>query len=554
MTPARIHEIGLGLLLSTPALGCYTGVSSTGGDAADDGTGSGGTSAGTAGTGADTDGAGEASVAPSGLGRLTRVEYERSVTAIFGEALVAGVTFDNLPADGKIGRFETNADLNVNIDIVDAYRLVAEDIGAAAGAQAAALLGCDESPECVRAFLVEYGRLVYRRPLTDAELEVFVGFWDASREGGTVQDAMRLVVTAFLQTPDFLYRLERGADGDDGPVRRLTGYEVASRLSFFLWKSGPDAELLDAAEAGLLDDADGVRAQAERLLADPRAEFTILRFHRSWLGIDALDTQLVDATEFPEFEALRDDMAEETERFILHFFREDDAQVGTLFTADYSFASPELAAYYGDGVVDAGPDGSITLDPAQRRGILTHGSYLTAHARTPQRAPIYRGKSLLADVLCMQLVPPPNVNTTIDFDSTASARDQIESATSMGACAGCHQLINPLGFLFENYDGAGHWRTMDGEFPVEAAADVLGTDIDGHYADAPALMSKLAESQQVADCVARQWLRFALSRPEADLDEPSIAAAAGQAGGDMRELVPAITQTDAFRHRRLPEE
>ena len=105
MTPTRIHEIGLGLLLSTPALGCYTGVSSTGGDAADDGTGSGGTSAGTAGTGADTDGAGEASVAPSGLGRLTRVEYERSVTAILGEALVAGVTFDNLPADGKIGRF-----------------------------------------------------------------------------------------------------------------------------------------------------------------------------------------------------------------------------------------------------------------------------------------------------------------------------------------------------------------------------------------------------------------------------------------------------------------
>src|SRR5690606_30095196 len=151
-------------------------------------------------------------------------------------------------------------------------------------------------------------------------------------------DAMRLLVTAFLQTPDFLYRLEKGEPGDDGPVRRLTGEEIASRLSLFLWKTGPDDELLDAAAAGELDTPEGVLAHAERLLADPRADDTLVEFHVSWLGIDALETQLVDLDRFPEYATLQEDMLEETRRFVLHVLREDDAQLATLLTADYSFA------------------------------------------------------------------------------------------------------------------------------------------------------------------------------------------------------------------------
>jgi hypothetical protein len=543
----------LPLLLPFGSLpGCYTGFSgdpsadaAPGDDgAADDGSGD---------DDGGSDDTADVEVSASDVARLTRVEYERSVTAIFGEAIAADVNFENLPADGKLGRFTSNAGLDVNIDSLDAYRIVAEDVGEAAGARATELLGCEEAPECVDAFVRDYGRMIYRRDLEDAEVGVLVQFWTAARQEGELADAMRLLVAALLQTPDFLYRLEKGAPGDDGPVRRLTGEEVASRLSFFLWKSGPDEELLDAAAAGELDTAEGVLAHAERLLADPRADDTLVEFHMSWLGIDALDTQLVDLDRFPEYATLKDDMLEETRRFVLHVLREGDGKLATLFTADYSFASPELAAFYGDGVASVGDDGRIALDGSQRRGVLTQASFLTAHARSPERAAIYRGRSLLVDLMCQQLVPPPDVESALDFDTTRPAREQIEDATAGPACAGCHQLINPLGFLFENYGGIGEWRTMDGEFPIDAAAEVPGIDIAGEYANAPELMPSLAASEDVASCVARQWMRFALSRPEGPEDESSIAAAYENGGGDLRAMIGAITQTDAFRHRRLPE-
>jgi hypothetical protein len=549
---ARNHML---ILAGSLLLGCYTGLNGTdpGADAAGDDAGGvdeSGDDEGSADEGGDDT---NVDVSPSGLARLTRREYQRTVTAIFGEELVADVVFDALPADGRIGRFESNADLDVNIDSVDAYRLVAEDIGDAAGARVDALLGCEESPECVAAFITAYGRRIYRRPLTEGEVEAFVGFWDATRSEGDLADAMRLTVTTFLQTPDFLYRLEKGEPGDDDDIRRLTGEEVASRLAFFLWQSGPDDALLDAAAAGDLDTPEGVLAQAERLLEDRRADDTLVRFHTTWLGIDALETQIIDAERFPEYEALREDMLDETRRFILHVFREDDASLTKLFSADYSFASPALASFYGEGVESMSDGGKIELDGRQRRGLLTQASYLTSHARSPERAAIYRGRSLLVDVFCQQLVPPDNVDTAIEFDTTRPAREQIENATAGPACAGCHQLINPLGFLFENYDGIGQWRTQDGEYPVDAQAKVLGTDIDGPYANATELVSRLGESPDVAECVARQWMRLALSRSEGPEDETSINAAHEKADGDLRALIVAITQTDAFRYRRVPE-
>jgi len=536
--------------------GCYSGVSVSADSLGETDTAASGnaedTEEGGSGGGSDTDSAEPASVSVSGLSRLTSAEYERTVTAVFGVSVVAAVNFDSLPPDGTIGRFETNAGLDVNIDSVDGYRLVAEQIGVAAGNNAATLLGCEESPECVDAFIRDYGLLIYRRPLNDAEAEVFAEFWETMRADADLAAAMRMTVTALLQTPDFLYRLERGEDGDEGDVRRLTGYEVASRLSFFLWGAGPDLELLQAAEAGELDTAAGIETQTERLLANPRSDDTILRFYKSWLGLEALETQDVDSEEFPEFDGLRDDMIAETDAFILHVFREDDASVSTLLTADYSFASPELAAFYGEGVESV--DGEeITLNPAQRLGILTQASYLTAHARAPERAPIYRGSSLLVDLFCVQFPPPPDAATAVEFDSSASARKQIEDATADAACQGCHVSINPLGFLFEHYDGLGRWRTMDGEFPVDAAASVVSTDIDGEYADATELISRMAQSEQVETCISRQWLRFALSRPDGSMDADSIAQAADEARGDMRALVGAITRTDTFRYRRLQE-
>ncbi len=532
---------------------CYSGLELGGGAGGDEAAGTAGATEAVADSG-DSGGDADVAVSPSEVARITRAQYQRTIAAIFGDAIAGVVDFGKLPADGKIGSFASNAGLNVNVDSADAYRMVAEEIGTAAGAQAGALLGCAESDACVTAFVSAYGRRIYRRALSDAELDVFVQFWTSNRESASQADAMRMVVTAMLQTPDFLYLLEKGAEEDDADVRRLTGFELGARLSFFLWGQAPDDALLDAAAAGRLDDEAGLGDEVRRLLADARADETLVRFHTSWLGIDGLETAVVDPEQFPQFEDLRDDMAEETRRFVLHVFRQDDAQLATLFGADYSFASAELAAFYGAGVAGQGDDGEIALEASQRRGLLTHASYLTTHARSPERAPIYRGRSLLVDVFCNQLPPPDGVDTTIDFDSSASARQQIEDATSGPACAGCHSLINPLGYLFENYDAIGRWRTMDGTWPVEAEATILGTDIDGTYANAPQLLERLASSGAAEACVSRQWLRFALARPEGAEDEAAIAAAAAAAGGDMLKLVDAITHSDTFRHRRLPSE
>jgi len=486
----------------------------------------------------------------SRLQRLTRVEYQRAVTAVLGADLVATVHFGDLPADGKVGRFESNVDLGMNIDSIDAYRSIAEEIGALAGANAADLLGCDESDACTEGFIQKYGKLLYRRPLSDKEVSIYEGLWTTARQDGPLEDAVRLMFTAMLQTPDFLYRLEKGAPGQAGDVRKLSGYEVAARLAFFLWRSGPDATLLDAAEHGALDTPEGVEAEARRLLADERADFTLLRFSTEWLGIDGLESQLVDATAFPEFEPLRADIIDETNDFILHWFRKDDAQIAKLFTADYSFASPALAAFYGKGVTSSGAGGEIFLDGAQRMGVLTQASFLTAHARTPSRAPIYRGKSILTDVFCRELHLPDGVNTAIKFNPTLPARKQIEDATSSQYCQSCHGQINPLGFLFENYDGVGKWRTTDAGSPVNASAKIVGTDVDGQFDGATSLAQKLAQSEQVASCVSRQWLRFALARTDAKLDEGSIEAMTKKAQGDTRELVVALATSDAFRYRR----
>lgn len=487
-------------------------------------------------------------VAPSSLARLTAVEYQRTVTAIFGDELVAGVQFETLPADGVVGQFATNAGLNVNADSADRYRIVAEQIGARAGERASALLGCDESEACVDAFIRSYGELIYRRPLSDDEVGVFRNFWTTARSQGSVNDAMRLIVTAFLQTPDFLYRLEQVPGGT---LAKLNGYELASRLAFFLWKSGPDRELLTAASNHDLDTRGGLAAQARRLLDDKRADFTLLHFFTAWLGIAVLDRQDVNPVEFPEYAGLRDDMIAETQAFILHVFRNDDAQLRTLFSANYSFASPKLATFYGAGVVKT-EGNRITLDPSQRMGVLTQASFLTAHARTPTRAAIFRGRSMLIDVLCKPLVFPANGNTAVNFDPTLPGRKQVEQVTSSPGCRECHALFNPMGFLFENYDGIGRWRTTDHGEPVNATAEVIGTEVGGTMTGAPEFLRKLGDSEEVANCMARQWFRFALSRMDEAADEESIVSAATAAHGDMRELIVNIVQSDGFRYRALP--
>lgn len=489
----------------------------------------------------------------SPIPRLTRVEYERTLRAVFDDAFAEDLRFDFLPSDGRAGPFASNAFFDVDDDGVEGYRAVAEAAGDVAGARATELLGCASpaSASCLESFLDRYGTALYRRPLRDEERAAYL----ALATGRSEADFVRLAITAMLQSPHFLYRIELGEPTGDPAVVKLTGYEIATRLSFFLWKSAPDEELMAAAAAGDLATAEGVEAQARRMLGDPRADYTIVRFHTDWLGITEIEHHTVNETRFPDFAAISDDMLAETEEFALHVFRDADASLSTLLTAPYSFASPELAAHYGLDAPATTGISRIELDGTERAGILTQASFLTVHAHDPTTAGVHRGKAIRERFLCQTLPNPPPIDTLIAPDPSLSTRQQLEQKTSPETCTSCHRLMNPLGFTFEHYDAIGAFRTMDGTHAIDASGAAHDSDIEGPIDGAIDLANRLAASEQVHQCVARQWLRAALGRPDLPLDEQSLDAAYARydgSGRDLRELVVALTTTDAFRFRRIP--
>ena len=493
----------------------------------------------------------------NGMLRLTRVEYERTLRGVFPDGILDGLRTDHLPSDGRAGPFASNAFFDADIDGVEAYRAVAEGAGELVAAQYEAVLGCSgpaPSGDCVDGFIRRLGTSLYRRPLTADETTAYQTLYDATAMRGGPADGVRLVVTAMLQSPHFLYRIEIGTPTDEPDVFELTQLELASRLSFFLWKSGPDDALMAAAQAGELATPEQIAAQAARMLDDPRADLAISRFHAEWLGVAELETLSIDGTEYPEFEALRLDMIAETERFALSVFRDGDARLQTLLTSNESFVSPELAAFYGfTGTVP--PDGRVELDPTQRAGILTHAGFLTAHTSDPKTAAVHIGRAVREHFLCQTLPNPPPVDTIIAPDPTQSTRQQLEAKTSPAACVGCHRLMNPVGFTFGHYDRIGAYQPMDGAHPIDATGDIVDSDFSGVVDGAIELSAALASSAQVEACVARQWLRFALGRTDHALDQRSIDAALEPyraANGDLRELIVAITATDSFRYRRAP--
>lgn len=491
----------------------------------------------------------------SPLLRVTRLEYQVLLRDALGDSVAEGLRYDYLPSDGTTGPFASNALLDVDSDSVEAYRTLAESAGALAGAEATDQLACeasgDASAACIEAYLNRLGATLFRRALSADDRAPYLALYETARAAGSDADGVRMVVTAMLQSVHFLYRVEIGRPTEVPGVVALTGDEVAVRLANFLWRSAPDEALLDAARDGRLDDAEGVMDEARRMLADPRSDVSIGHFHTAWLGMEQLLNRNIDG--MPEFADLRDDMLEETRAFSVHVFRADPS-LTTLLTADYTVGSPELATFYGADPPDA--MGLIHLDPTERAGILTHAGYIASHTTSAASAGVHRGRSIRTRFLCQSLPTPPPIDMVIPPDPTLSARQQLTQKTSPAACAGCHRLMNPTGFLFEHYDRAGAYRDMDGIFPVDATGAVNNSDLEGPLDGAVELSEALSTSTEVERCIAHQWLRYALGR-ELSVEEDGRAQRDAffhyiEHGRDLRELVVGITGTDAFRHRRIP--
>lgn len=422
----------------------------------------------------------------------------------------------------------------------------------------AALVGCEVAAPgdaCVTSFLTSFGRRVVRRPLTPVELDRWVGVATtlADPDGW---EGLRLAVAGLLQSTSFLYRVEVG-EPDPGKAgrNRLTGWEMASRLSFLLWNTIPSDALLDAAEAGDLDHPEGVAAAAEALLADERARPALQAFFAQYLDLRRLDGIDRDPARYPSFvPGMTSAMRTEVELLVDDVvFGEDEADARSIFSTRRTFVNSELAAHYG---VDA-PGADVTTfvpvehpDDGPRAGILTSAAFLTMNAHETQTSPTARGKYIRERVLCQSVPPPPNdVDTSLDppdGEEPQTVREQLAEHRENPECAGCHVFTDPPGLVFEGFDSVGAHRTMEAGAPVDTSGDLDGAPL----ADARELAAMLEDDPRVGHCMVTQLFRHAQSRLDADeeaavLDDLDARFAA--ADHDFQTLILELVTHPGFR-------
>jgi hypothetical protein len=479
-----------------------------------------------------------------------------------------GTPADALADDEQVGPFYSNAIAPIDELLVQQHAEVAASLALAAKARMKTLSPCDLAAEtgtattCATRFVTAFGQRAYRRPLTQAEITKYVSLYSLGRQAAEgAANGFRLVVEAMLQSPYFLYHHDVGAKGtaQSGTVP-VTAWELASRLSYFLWNSMPDDALFALASNGTLTQEATISAQVTRLLADPRAAGTIAMFHQQWLGLGDLPAQPKDATLYAQFTpALGQAMLNETGRFTDAVIRGGDGLLKTLLTSNMAYPEGALFGVYGVSQPAGYQLGTpVALDATKRAGLLTQAAFLSRWAHANQTSPVHRGKLIRLNVLCGTVPPPPeNANTTPPPPSPAtSTRQRFAQHVADPTCAGCHQLMDPIGLGFENYDSIGAYRTVDGLGPVDATGNIVAaaSDLNGAFNGAVELANKLAQSSDVENCFANQWFRFSLGRMESENDACSISnihEAFRASGGNIRDLLARIALSPSFRNVRL---
>jgi mono/diheme cytochrome c family protein len=446
----------------------------------------------------------------------------------------------------------------------------------------------DEEP-CARTILTTLGRRAYRRPLTAADVDTLMKFYRSGSAGaiepgpkgpglqidGRFEAGIELALRAILVDPDFLFRAERPANNDvgagfltaeasakavsrpnstNGAAFRISQIELASRLSFFLWSSIPDDELLDVAIAGKLADRAMLERQVTRMLADRRANALVTNFGGQWLQVRNLREKAPDPGAFPEFdENLREAFQRETELFLDSQIRENRG-VADLLTADYTFLNERLARHYGIPQVYGSHFRRVTLADKTRSGLLGHGSILSVTSYPNRTSPTLRGKWLLENVLGAPPPPPPPNVPSLEEASAAkptSVRQRMEQHRANAVCASCHAPMDPLGLALENFDGIGRWRARDGNLAIDASASLP----DGAAFEGPAGLRNhlMTRKSRFAQTVAEKLLTYALGRGIEYYDAPAVRRIVRDAARqDYRwsAIILGIVQSTPFQMRR----
>ncbi|HTI49438.1 MAG TPA: DUF1592 domain-containing protein, partial [Planctomycetaceae bacterium] len=414
-----------------------------------------------------------------------------------------------------------------------------------------------DAATCARRIIDNFVTRAFRRPATADEIELYAGVYEGQRAAGeSYERALRLALSAVLVSPRFLFRIEADPAAEDpATVRVLSDYELASRLSYFLWSSMPDAELFAVAARGELRRPDVLRQQVRRMLHDPKRQALIENFAGQWLQLRNLSVLAPDKGAYPNFdEGLRQAMRRETELFFETIVEEDRSLLEFL-DANYTFVNGRLAKHYGLDGIDGDLFQRVNFPNDQRGGVLSHASILTVTSNPTRTSPVKRGKWVLENLL--GTVPPPPPPMVKELDESAgealkgSLRQRMEQHRANPSCASCHQRMDPLGFGLENFDGIGGWRTKDGEFTIDPSGDLPSGESFKTPKELRAIL--FAHKQEFARCLTEKMLTYALGRGLEYYDKcatDGIAAAVQKADYRFSTLIEEIVMSVPFQKRR----
>ncbi|MEX1362714.1 MAG: DUF1592 domain-containing protein, partial [Nannocystaceae bacterium] len=445
------------------------------------------------------------------------------------------------------------ADRNLYVDWIEL-----RPVGGAPGSIRDKVLVCEptvgDEETCADEILRGFGRRAWRRPLTDDEVDGLVGLtMTAMAEGQSFEQGIALSLQALLVSPYFLFRVELDPDPTSLVPHPVTDYELASRLSYFVWSSMPDEELLDLADAEQLHDPQTLQQQVRRMLEDPRAEALVANFAGQWLYLRNLSSPLAkDYDAFPDFdEALQTSMLTESEMFFRTFI-DEDRSLRELLTAEETFVDARLAEHYGLPAPAGEGFARVSLQGMPRRGLIMQGGIMSVLSHSVTTSPVKRGKWVLEQLMCINPPPPPPGLEIPEVEPVpgATMREQLEQHRADPACSVCHSIMDPIGLGLENFDAIGRYRDVDEGQPIDAS----GTLPTGEpFGDGLQMVDMLAQSEDFISCAASKTLTYALGREPGASDQPYIEQIVAElAASDMtlEQLLVAVASSDTFRMRR----
>jgi len=471
-----------------------------------------------------------------------------------------------LPAGGSADGFDQAAEMSIDtIQIEGPFA----STGAADTTSRRAIFVCrpggtgtrrtDPDEACAKTILGRLARRAYRRPVTDADVQTLLGFFRTGQKSGGFDAGIELAIERLLVAPEFLFRVESDpSDLPAGTPHRITDVELASRLSFFLWSSIPDDELMEAAAQGRLKEPAALQQQVARMLADPRSDSLITNFAGQWLYLRNVASTAPDPDLFPDFDlTLRDAFQRETELFLESQLREDHSAT-ELLSADYTFVNERLARFYGIPNVYGTHFRKVTLPDDRRAGLIGQASVLMVTSYATRTSPVVRGKWLLENILGSPPPPPPaNVPPLKENGkggaAPTSVRQRLEEHRKNPVCASCHVRMDPLGFALENFDAIGRWRTSEAKIPIDAS----GTLPDGTRFAGPAEFRRvlLAHREQFVATLTEKLMTYALGRGVEYFDMPALRKVLREAAPhDYRwsSLILGVVRSQPFQMRATP--